>query len=142
MTAIIEVMGLLVAVVASGFMAWAIGAGSSGSTPFAPAVGARAISVLRAGLLVGIFGLLGAVLQGGRITATIGRDLIGGAPLGVEGGPYALPTTPALPPTGGVAGSPIATALTATGGAAGAGLGPGGAPLPSGRLRIAAGGVA
>ncbi|MDX1745285.1 MAG: inorganic phosphate transporter, partial [Halobacteriales archaeon] len=31
------------------FMAWTIGAGSSGSTPFAPAVGANAISVMRAG---------------------------------------------------------------------------------------------
>jgi PiT family inorganic phosphate transporter len=32
-----------VAAVASAFMAWAIGAGSSGATPFAPAVGANAI---------------------------------------------------------------------------------------------------
>jgi inorganic phosphate transporter, PiT family len=40
---------LLILIVASGasfVMAWTIGAGSSGSTPFAPAVGARAISVL------------------------------------------------------------------------------------------------
>ena len=45
---------LLVASGASFFMAWAIGAGSSGSTPFAPAVGANAISVMRAGFVVGL----------------------------------------------------------------------------------------
>ncbi len=53
----------VVAAVASLFMAWAIGAGSSGSTPFAPAVGANAISVMRAGFLVGLLGFAGAVLQ-------------------------------------------------------------------------------
>jgi len=131
MTAVLEVVGLTVAVMASGFMAWAIGAGSSGSTPFAPAVGARAISVLRAGLLVGIFGLLGAVLQGGRITTTIGRDLVGGAPLGVEGATIALTIAAALVAVGVFAGYPIATAFTVTGAVVGVGLGLGGtAQLP------------
>lgn len=51
---------LIIAGIASLFMAWAIGAGSSGSTPFAPAVGANALSVMRAGFLVGILGFLGA----------------------------------------------------------------------------------
>ena len=128
MTAVLEVVGLTVAVMASGFMAWAIGAGSSGSTPFAPAVGARAISVLRAGLLVGIFGLLGAVLQGGRITTTIGRDLVGGAPLGVEGATIALTIAAALVAVGVFAGYPIATAFTVTGAVVGVGLGLGGTP--------------
>ena len=58
---------LVVAGLASFFMAWAIGAGSSGSTPFAPAVGANAISIMRAGFLVGLLGLAGAVLQGGNL---------------------------------------------------------------------------
>jgi Phosphate/sulphate permeases len=138
MTAIIEVMGLFVAVLASGFMAWAIGAGSSGSTPFAPAVGARAISVLRAGLLVGIFGLLGAVLQGGRITSTIGRDLIGGAPLGVEGATIALTIAAVLVAVGVFAGYPIATAFTVTGAVVGVGLGLGGTPQLPVYLLIAA----
>jgi PiT family inorganic phosphate transporter len=131
MTAIVELVGLTVAVIASGFMAWAIGAGSSGSTPFAPAVGARAISVLRAGLLVGIFGLLGAVLQGGSITTTIGRDLIGGAPLGVEGATIALTIAAVLVAIGVFAGYPIATAFTVTGAVVGVGLGLGGTPQPS-----------
>ena len=64
---------LLVAGAASLFMAWAIGAGSSGSTPFAPAVGANAISILRAGFVVGILGLLGAVLQGANVTEAVGQ---------------------------------------------------------------------
>ena len=130
MMGVFELVGLALAVLASGFMAWAIGAGSSGSTPFAPAVGARAISVLRAGLLVGIFGLLGAVLQGGRITTTIGRDLIGGAPLGVEGATVALTIAAALVAIGVFAGYPIATAFTVTGAVVGVGLGLGGTPQP------------
>jgi len=138
MTAILEVMSLFVAVLASGFMAWAIGAGSSGSTPFAPAVGARAISVLRAGLLVGIFGLLGAILQGGRITSTIGRDLIGGAPLGVEGATIALTIAAVLVAVGVFAGYPIATAFTVTGAVVGVGLGLGGTPQLPVYLLIAA----
>jgi len=67
---------LVVAAAASLFMAWAIGAGSSGSTPFAPAVGANAISVMRAGFFVGILGLLGAVLQGVNVTETVGQGLV------------------------------------------------------------------
>jgi len=66
----------LVAGAASLFMAWAIGAGSSGSTPFAPAVGANAISVMRAGFFVGLLGLAGAVLQGANVTEAVGRELI------------------------------------------------------------------
>jgi hypothetical protein len=48
---------LVSAVVVSAFMAWTIGAGSTGSTPFAPAVGANAISTMRAAFVVGIFGM-------------------------------------------------------------------------------------
>ena len=51
---------MLLAAAASLFTAWVIGAGSSGSTPFAPAVGANAISVMRAGFYVGILGFAGA----------------------------------------------------------------------------------
>ncbi|MFT4958487.1 MAG: PiT family inorganic phosphate transporter, partial [Halobacteriales archaeon] len=72
---------VLVAGIASAFMAWSIGAGSSGSTPFAPAVGANAITTLRAGFFVGILGFAGAVLQGENVTEAVGRDLIVGATL-------------------------------------------------------------
>ena len=81
MVATTLVLTLVVAGLASLFMAWAIGAGSSGSTPFAPAVGANAISIMRAGFLVGILGLLGAILQGANVTEAVGEELIIGEPL-------------------------------------------------------------
>ncbi|MFB6296974.1 MAG: hypothetical protein ABEH56_00475 [Salinirussus sp.] len=72
---------ILVAGTASAFMAWSIGAGSSGSTPFAPAVGANAITTLRAAFLVGILGFAGAVLQGANVTEAVGRELVIGTTL-------------------------------------------------------------
>jgi PiT family inorganic phosphate transporter len=119
---------VLVAAVASMFMAWAIGAGSSGSTPFAPAVGANAISVMRAGFLVGVFCFLGAVLQGASISETMGRDLIDGVALTPESAAVALLTAAALVAFGVFTGYPIPTAFTATGAVIGAGLAIGGDP--------------
>lgn len=72
------VLTLLTAWLVCLFMAWIIGAGLSGSTPFAPAVGANAISILRAGFLIGILGLLGAVFQGANASTTVGGELVGG----------------------------------------------------------------
>ena len=119
---------VLVAGVASLFMAWAIGAGSSGSTPFAPAVGANAISVLRAGLLVGILGLLGATLQGANVTEAVGRDLVVGTTLSAGAATAALFIAAALVAVGVFVGYPIATAFTVTGAVVGAGLALGGDP--------------
>ena len=87
---------LVVAGAASLFMAWAIGAGSSGSTPFAPAVGANAISVMRAGFYVGILGLLGAVMQGANVTEAVGEELIGGVALSPTAAIVALATAAVL----------------------------------------------
>ncbi len=42
------------------FMAWALGANSN-SPPFAPAIGANAISTMRAAFLIGILAALGAL---------------------------------------------------------------------------------
>lgn len=63
------------ATVTSLFMAWSLGANSN-SPPFAPAIGANAISTMRAALLVGILAAAGAVTQGGAISETVGADLI------------------------------------------------------------------
>ena len=117
-----------VAATASLFMAWSIGAGSSGSTPFAPAVGANAISVMRAGLVVGVLGLLGAVLQGANVTEAVGTELIGGVTLTAGAAIIALLTAAALVATGVFAGYPIATAFTVTGAVVGVGLAMGGDP--------------
>ncbi|MDG5775621.1 inorganic phosphate transporter [Haloarculaceae archaeon H-GB2-1] len=128
MVAASTVLTLLVAGVASLFMAWAIGAGSSGSTPFAPAVGANAISVMRAGFIVGILGLAGAVLQGANVSEAVGRELIRGVALSPLAATVALLTAATLVAIGVFAGYPIATAFTVTGAVVGVGLAMGGAP--------------
>jgi PiT family inorganic phosphate transporter len=119
---------LLVAGVASLFMAWAIGAGSSGSTPFAPAVGANAISIMRAGFLVGILGLAGAVLQGANVTEAVGKSLILGKSLTPTAAIVALVVAAILVALGVFRGYPIATAFTVTGAVVGVGLALGGDP--------------
>ncbi|GAB3678042.1 inorganic phosphate transporter [Halopiger thermotolerans] len=109
-------------------MAWAIGAGSSGSTPFAPAVGANAISVMRAGFLVGLLGFVGAVLQGANVSEAVGAELIQGVTLSPPAATIALTIAAALVAIGVFAGYPIATAFTVTGAVIGVGLAMGGAP--------------
>jgi PiT family inorganic phosphate transporter len=129
---------LLVAGLASAFMAWTIGAGSSGSTPFAPAVGANAISIMRAGFLVGILGLLGAVLQGGNVTQAVGTELIVGEALSAPAATIALLVAATLVAIGIFAGYPIATAFTVTGAVVGVGLAMGGGPAWGKYTEIAA----
>jgi len=118
----------LIAGTASLFMAWAIGAGSSGSTPFAPAVGANAISVMRAGFFVGLLGLAGAVLQGANVTEAVGRELIRNVTLSPTAATIGLITAAILVALGVFAGYPIATAFTVTGAVVGVGLAMGGDP--------------
>jgi PiT family inorganic phosphate transporter len=119
---------LVVAAFASLFMAWAIGAGSSGSTPFAPAVGANAIGVMRAGFIVGILGLMGAVLQGANVTEAVGRELILNVTLSPTAAVVGLLTAAILVAVGVFTGYPIATAFTVTGAVVGVGLALGGDP--------------
>ena len=113
---------------ASLFMAWTIGAGSAGSTPFAPAVGANAISVMRAGFIVGICIFLGAVLQGANVSEAVGRELIGGVVLSTPAAAFALVIAALLVTIGVFTGYPIATAFTVTGAVIGVGLSMGGEP--------------
>ena len=110
------------------FMAWTIGAGSSGSTPFAPAVGANAISVMRAGFVVGILGFAGAVLQGGNVSEAVGRELVGGVALSPLAATTGLLIASLLVAIGVFTGYPIATAFTVTGAIVGVGLALGGDP--------------
>jgi len=125
---VVTTLTFLVAGAASLFMAWSIGAGSSGSTPFAPAVGANAISVMRAGLVVGVLGFLGAVLQGANVTEAVGTELIGGVTLTAGAAIVALLTAAVLVAIGVFAGYPIATAFTVTGAVVGVGIALGGDP--------------
>ncbi|WP_101295251.1 inorganic phosphate transporter [Halegenticoccus soli] len=128
MVAVAALVTLVVAAAASLFMAWAIGAGSSGSTPFAPAVGANAISVMRAGFVVGLLGFLGAVLQGENVTQAVGTELVGGAPITATAAAIGLLAAAALVAVGVFTGYPIATAFTVTGAVVGVGLALGGEP--------------
>jgi PiT family inorganic phosphate transporter len=124
--------------VASLFMAWVIGAGSSGATPFAPAVGANAISTMRAAFVVGVLGLAGAVLQGGSVTEAVGSELVRGVALTPMAVILALVTAAGLMAVGISTGYPIATAFTVTGAIVGSGLALGGLPAWDKYAEIAA----
>jgi len=128
MVALGTLLTLLVAGVASLFMAWTIGAGSSGSTPFAPAVGANAIGVMRAGFVVGILGFAGAALQGANVTEAVGSELVLNTSLSAEAATVGLIVAAVLVAIGVYTGYPIATAFTVTGAVVGVGLAMGGDP--------------
>ncbi|CAM2980098.1 MULTISPECIES: inorganic phosphate transporter [Halobacterium] len=117
------------AALASLFMAWVIGAGSSGATPYAPAVGANAIATMRAALLVGVFGFAGAVTQGSNVSEAIGSGLVGGISLPIAGVILVLVLGAGLMVVGITTGYPIATAFTVTGAVIGVGLAMGGSPV-------------
>ena len=119
----------VIASLASLFMAWVIGAGSSGATPFAPAVGANAISTMRAAFIVGIFGFAGAVVQGANVSEAVGRGLVGGVSLPATGVITVLLIGAGLMAIGIKTGYPIATAFTVTGSVIGVGLALGGTPV-------------
>lgn len=119
---------LVAATVVSAFMAWTIGAGSTGSTPFAPAVGANAVSTMRAAFIVGLFGFAGAALQGTSVAEAVGGDLIQGVTLTAPSVIVALLVAGGLMAIGIRTGYPIATAFTVTGAIVGSGLAIGGVP--------------
>jgi len=134
-----SVVGLFaLAGLASLFMAWVIGAGSSGATPFAPAVGANAISTMRAAFVVGILGFAGAVVQGANVSEAVGRGLIGGVSLPAMGVIIVLFIGAGLMAIGISTGYPIATAFTVTGAVIGVGLALGGTPVWPKYLQISA----
>ncbi|TYL38278.1 anion permease [Natronococcus pandeyae] len=118
----------VLAISASFFAAWTIGAGSSGSTPFAPAVGANAITTLRAAFIVGLLGFAGAVLQGAAVTETVGAGLVEGVTLSPLASAIALTIAATYIAAGVFAGYPIATAFAITGSVVGVGLAIGGEP--------------
>ena len=128
----------LVAGLASLFMAWVIGAGSSGATPFAPAVGANALSTMRAAFVVGILGLAGAVTQGANVSEAIGSGLVGGVSLPASGVIVVLLIGAGLMAIGIKTGYPIATAFTVTGSVIGVGLALGGSPVWPKYLQVGA----
>nr|WP_284438542.1 inorganic phosphate transporter [Halomicroarcula laminariae] len=106
-------------------MSFTVGANSN-SAPVAPAVGANALSVLKAALLVGLVAGLGAILQGGSISETIGKDLITGVAITPLAAAAALLTAATLITIGNTYGYPIPSAFTVTGAMIGSGIALGG----------------
>ncbi|GKZ12999.1 inorganic phosphate transporter [Haladaptatus sp. T7] len=122
-TAQLAVVGI--GAVASFFMAWTVGAGW---TPYAPGVGARTTTVMRAAFFTGLFGILGAILQGANVTEAISAGLINGVTLTPIAAVIALLVAAGLVAVGIFTGYPLATAFTATGAVIGVGLALGGTP--------------
>lgn len=117
-----------VAAIAGLFMAWSIGAVAIGGGAFAPAVGANAVSVMRAAFLLGVVGFFGAVLQGASVTETLGEGLVrNGTPTPLAGS-VAILIAATLMGIGSVGNYPIPAAFTVTGAMVGAGIALGGAP--------------
>jgi len=116
---------LAIALLAAVFMSFTVGANSN-SAPIAPAVGANALPILRAAFLVGIVAGLGAILQGGSISETIGRDLVTGVSISPLAAAAALLTAATLITIGNARGYPIPSAFTVTGAMIGAGIALGG----------------
>ncbi|MGM0397477.1 MAG: anion permease [Halobacteriota archaeon] len=122
-----SVVGLVIAFVASVFLAWALGA-SSTSPPLAPAVGAQAVSVFRAALLVGVLAATGAILQGGSVSETVGNDLVLGVSLTPLAVAVGLLTAAGFIAVGVATSYPIPAAFATTGAVIGVGLALGGGP--------------
>ena len=116
--------------------AWTLGANSN-SPPFAPAIGANAISTMRAAFLIGILAALGALTQGGSISETVGAGLIDGVAITSLAATAGLLTATAFMAFGIYSGYPVPAAFATTGAMVGVGLSLGGAPAYDTYQRIA-----
>ncbi|WP_290813569.1 inorganic phosphate transporter [Halovivax sp.] len=118
---------VLVAVAACLYMAWVLGANSN-SPPFAPAIGANAISTMRAAFVIGLLAGAGAVLQGGAISETVGADLIRGVDITATAAIAGLLTAATFMGVGIYTRYPVPAAFATTGAMVGVGLSLGGDP--------------
>ena len=109
------------------FMAWSLGANSN-SPPFAPAIGANAVSTMRAAFLIGILAAAGALTQGGAISETVGADLINGVQITPLAATTGLLVAASFMSFGVYSGYPVPAAFATTGAMVGVGLSLGGDP--------------
>jgi phosphate/sulfate permease len=109
------------------FTAWTLGANSN-SPPFAPAIGANAVSTMRAAFLIGILATLGALTQGGSISETVGSGLIDGVAISSLAATAGLLTATGFMAFGVYSGYPVPAAFATTGAMIGVGLSLGGTP--------------
>ncbi|TMT78517.1 inorganic phosphate transporter [Haloterrigena sp. H1] len=116
-----------IAVLTCLFMAWVLGANSN-SPPFAPAIGANAISTMQAAFVIGLLAAAGALMQGGSISETIGADLINGVTITPLAATAGLLTAAGFMSIGIYTRYPIPAAFATTGAMVGVGLSLGGDP--------------
>ncbi|SFR32190.1 inorganic phosphate transporter [Halogeometricum limi] len=103
------------------FVGFNIG-GSNTGVAFGPAVGSNTVSKLGAGILMGVFALLGGWTVGRRVVETLGSDLIVGPPFSVAAGVVVLLFIGVALFVSNVFGVPASTSMTAVGSVAGYGL--------------------
>jgi len=115
--------------------AWTLGANSN-SPPFAPAIGANAISTMRAAFLIGILAALGALTQGGAISETVGAGLTEGEPITSLAATAGLLTATLFMGFGIYSGYPVPAAFATTGAMVGVGLSLEAAPVFGSYQRI------
>ncbi len=118
---------VVLATVSCLFMAWSLGANSN-SPPFAPAIGANAVSTMRAAFLIGILAAAGALTQGGAISETVGADLIDGIAITPLAATTGLLVAAMFIAFGVYSGYPVPAAFATTGAMVGVGLSLGGGP--------------
>jgi PiT family inorganic phosphate transporter len=126
---------VVVATLTSFGTAWTLGANSN-SPPFAPAIGANAISTMRAAFLIGILAALGALTQGGAISETVGAGLVDGVRITSLAATAGLLTATGFMALGIYTGYPIPAAFATTGAMVGVGLSLGGDPAVDTYRRI------
>jgi PiT family inorganic phosphate transporter len=124
------------ATVTSLLTAWTLGANSN-SPPFAPAIGANAISTMKAAFLIGILAALGALTQGGSISETVGSGLVANAQITSLAATAGLFTATGFMAFGIYSGYPVPAAFATTGAMVGVGLSLGGDPVFGTYRRIA-----
>ncbi len=118
------------------FMAWSLGANSN-SPPFAPAIGANAVSTMRAAFLIGLLAAAGALTQGGAISETVGGNLIDGVAMTPLAAVSGLLVAASFMAFGVYSGYPVPAAFATTGALVGVGLSLGGDPAFGTYRRIA-----
>ncbi|SEH46915.1 Phosphate/sulfate permease [Halopenitus malekzadehii] len=127
---------IVLATVVSLGTAWTLGANSN-SPPFAPAIGANAISTMKAAFAIGILAALGALTQGGSISETVGSGLVDGVAITSLAATVGLLTATGFMAFGIYSGYPVPAAFATTGAMIGVGLSLGGSPAMTTYRQIA-----
>lgn len=117
-------LSLILIISTAFFVAWMIGANSV-STTFGPVASSGVGGVLRGALFAGIFGLIGALVQGNNVAGTVESGLLQGPSLSIIPGSIVLLTASILIIVGVFSQIPIPIAFTVVGGVLGVGLGKG-----------------